>query len=104
MVLKLPMYYVVCGFKMVDNELTATMTDNRERDTQGQFTEETTDDDILTVMRESEFPAVTARWVADTLDIKRPTAHRRLEGLHEDDVIERGKLSPRVVIWWILEE
>ncbi len=89
---------------MVDNELTATMTDERERDTRGQFAEETTDDDILTAMRESEFPAVTARWVADTLDIERPSAHRRLEALHEDGEVERGKLSPRVVIWWISEE
>ncbi len=80
------------------------MTDERERDTSGQFAEETTDDDILTVMRESEFPAVTARWVADTLEIERPSAHRRLEALHEDGEVERGKLSPRVVIWWIPEE
>ncbi|WP_139328959.1 hypothetical protein [Haladaptatus litoreus] len=41
----------------------ATMTGERERDTSGQFTEETTDGDILTTMRESEFPAVTAQWV-----------------------------------------
>jgi predicted HTH transcriptional regulator len=88
---------------MVDNELTATMTDNRERDTRGQFAEETTDDDILAAIRESEFPAVTARWVADTLKIERPSAHRRLEELHEDGEVERGSLSPRVVIWWIPE-
>lgn len=98
------MYYVVCGFKMVDSELMVTMTDERERNTSGQFAEETADDDILTAMRESEFPAVTARWVADTLDIKRPSAHRRLEALHEDGEVERGKLSPRVVIWWIPRE
>ncbi|GAA0260650.1 hypothetical protein ACFFQF_23670 [Haladaptatus pallidirubidus] len=55
-------------------------------------------------MCESEFPAVTARWVADTLEIERPSAHRRLEVLHEDGVVERGKLSPRVVIWWVSEE
>jgi hypothetical protein len=57
----------------------ATMTDEREHDIRGQFAKETTDDDILTAMRESEFPAVTARWVAETLGIERPSAHRRLE-------------------------
>jgi predicted HTH transcriptional regulator len=98
------MYYIVRGFKMVDSELTATMTDERERNTSGQFAEETTDDDILTAMRESEFPAVTARWVADSLKIERPSAHRRLEELHESGEVKRGKLSPRVVIWWIPEE
>jgi hypothetical protein len=55
-------------------------------------------------MRESEFPAVTARWVADTFAIERPSAYRRLEELCEDGEVERGKLSPRVVIWWIPEE
>jgi predicted HTH transcriptional regulator len=89
---------------MVDRELAATMTDDRERDTRGQFAEETTDDDILTAVRESEFPAVTARWVADTLEIERPSAHRRLAALYENGVVDRGKLSPRVVIWWIPEE
>jgi predicted ArsR family transcriptional regulator len=80
------------------------MTDERERDTRGRFAAETTDDYILTTMRESEFPAVAARWVADTLGIERPSAHRRLERLYEDGKVERGKLSPRVVIWWIPEE
>jgi DNA-binding IclR family transcriptional regulator len=64
---------------------------------------ETTDDDILTAIRESEFPAVTARWVADTLGIEWPSAHRRLDELHEQGELARGKLGPRVVIWWIPE-
>lgn len=55
-------------------------------------------------MRESKFPAVTARWVADTLGIERPSAHRRFEELHEEGEVEWGKLSPRVVIWWIAEQ
>ncbi|MFB9807350.1 hypothetical protein ACFFQF_19915 [Haladaptatus pallidirubidus] len=42
--------------------------------------------------------------MADTLGIERPSAHRRLEALHEDGEVEHGKLSPRVVIWWIPEE
>nr|WP_255767732.1 hypothetical protein [Haladaptatus halobius] len=58
---------------------------------------------MLSAIRVSEFPAVTARWVADTLEIERPSAHRRLEALLEDGEVERGKLSPRVVIWWIPE-
>ncbi|WP_227379595.1 hypothetical protein [Haladaptatus halobius] len=65
---------------------------------------ETTDDDILTAIRESEFPAVTAPWVADTLAIERTSVHRRLEMLEEDGEVKRGKLSPRVVIWWISDE
>ncbi|GAA0250315.1 hypothetical protein GCM10009000_078290 [Halobacterium noricense] len=63
-----------------------------------------TDDDILREIRESEFPAVTARWVADTVASERRPVHQRLKELHAQSELERGKLSPRVVIWWIPEE
>ncbi len=42
---------------------------------------------------------MTVRLVADMLGIERPSAHRRYDELHEWGVLERGKLSPRVVIW-----
>ncbi|WP_227356001.1 hypothetical protein [Haladaptatus salinisoli] len=67
-----------------NRERTVTMTDDGVRDACGQFAEETTDDEILTAMREVEFPAVTARWGADTLAMERPSAHRRLEELLEE--------------------
>jgi hypothetical protein len=66
------------------------------------YAEKTTDDDILAAIRESEFPAVTAWWVADTLGIERPSAHRRLEELHEDVEFRRdswtlaGAFDPRL--------
>ncbi|WP_227777333.1 hypothetical protein [Haladaptatus pallidirubidus] len=47
------------------------------------------DDDILRVIRASEFPAVTARWVADTLEMERRPVHQRLEELHERGELER---------------
>jgi hypothetical protein len=76
----------------------------RVQSDEGQFTEQTSDDDILRVIQESEFPAVTVRWVADTVAMERRPVHQRLEGLHERGELERGKLSPRVGIWWIIEE
>ena len=76
----------------------------RQRDDQGQFTENASDDEILRAIRDAEFPAVTARWVADTFDISRSPTHQRLTQLHEQGDLERGKLSPRVVIWWLPEE
>ncbi|SIR89465.1 hypothetical protein SAMN05421858_4420 [Haladaptatus litoreus] len=36
--------------------------DESERDEQGRFAEQTTDDDIRRVVRKSEFPAVTTWW------------------------------------------
>ncbi|WP_435159235.1 hypothetical protein [Haladaptatus sp. DFWS20] len=56
------------------------MTENEsERDEQGRFAEQTSDEDILRVIRASEFPAVTARWVADTVEMERRSVHQRLE-------------------------
>ena len=86
-------------------QLSVTNTGNeRERDDQGQFSEEASDDEILAAIRDAEFPAVTARWVADTFGIARSPAHQRLKQLHERGDLERGKLSPRVVIWWIPDD
>jgi len=75
----------------------------RVQSDEGRFAEQAIGDDILQVIRESEVPAVTARWVADTGEMKRRPVHQRLEELHERGELERGKLSPRVVIWWIPE-
>ena len=76
----------------------------RVQSDEGQFAEQTSDEDILRVIRESEFPAVTARWMADTVEMERRPVHQRLKELDEQGELERGKLSPRVVIWWIPEE
>lgn len=68
---------------MVESELLTTMTDESERNTQGQSAEKTTNEDIRTVIRESECIAVTARWVADTVEMERRPVHQRLKELHE---------------------
>lgn len=56
------------------------------------------------MVRASEFPAPTERSLADTVAMERRPVHQRLEELHERGALEQGKLSPRVVIWWISEE
>ncbi|GAA0250729.1 hypothetical protein ACFFQF_27095 [Haladaptatus pallidirubidus] len=48
-------------------------------------------------MREPEFPAVTARWVTDTVAMERWPVHQRFEELHELGKLEGGKLSPQMV-------
>jgi hypothetical protein len=86
------------GGDSVSTCLAQGVVKTRECDTSGQFGEKTTDDSIRTSMGESEFPAVTARWVADTVGMKRRLVHQRLEELHEQGALEHGKLSPWVVI------
>jgi hypothetical protein len=56
------------------------------------------------VIRASEFPAVTARWVADTVGMERRPAHQWYEGLYKWGKLEVGKLSPRMVVWWIAKQ
>ncbi len=83
----------ICTFGIGISEFRdrSTLTENEsERDEQGQFAEQTSDDDILRVIRESEFPAVTARWVADTVAMERWPVHQRFEELHELGKLERG--------------
>ena len=43
----------------------------RVQSDEGRFAEQTSDEDILRVIRASEFPAVTAQWVANTVEMER---------------------------------
>ena len=45
------------------------------------------------MIRESEFPAVTARWVADTVGMKRRPVHQRLEELHERGYVRTREIE-----------
>lgn len=57
----------ICSFGIGTSEFRdrCALTENEsERDEQGRFAEKASDDDILRVICESEFPAVTAHWVA----------------------------------------
>lgn len=76
----------------------------RDRNEQGRFEEKITDKDVLAIIQQEPAPAQTAASIANALDVERPSAHNRLTRLHEEGKVERAKLTPRVVIWWIPEE
>ena len=76
----------------------------RDRNEQGRFEEKITDEDVLAVIRQESVPAQTAASIANALDVERPSVHNRLTRLHEEGQVERAKLTPRVVIWWIPDD
>lgn len=59
---------------------------------------------MLHVIRTSEFPAVSARFVADQLDCTRQAADRKFRTLTDQGLVERGNLSDRTVIWWLTDQ
>lgn len=74
------------------------------RNKQGRYIEEITPADVLRVIEAAEFPAVSARFVADQLDCTRQAADRKLRTLADQDRVERGHLSERTVIWWVTDD
>jgi DNA-binding IclR family transcriptional regulator len=61
------------------------------------------DEELLTVIRRSDGPAVTARAVAEELPLSRRCAHARLSELAEEGQVETKSLSDRSRIWWLTE-
>ena len=72
-----------------------------ERDERGRFRPRFTDEEMLAFIRDAPAPAQTARSVADHFDVERPAVHERLNELLDEGRVERAKLTPRVVIWWV---
>lgn len=75
-----------------------------DRNKRGQYTEEISLDDVIDVFQATDLPAVNARYIADELGCTRQAADQKLRKLAADGRVERGKLSPRTVIWWLADE
>lgn len=63
-----------------------------------------TDDEIVRTLRESGEHVLTTAEVADTLDVSRRTALRRLSALAEEGRIERKDVGKRSAVWWATDE
>ncbi len=69
----------ICSFGIGISEFRdrcALTANERERDELGRFAEKASDEDILREIRESEFPAVTTRWVADAVAMEQRPVHQ----------------------------
>ena len=71
----------------------------RERDADGRYVEEVTEDDVLGVFDRAEVPVLTASEVAEELDCSRPAAYNRLEDLVEKGHVYKKKVGARAVVY-----
>lgn len=71
---------------------------HRERNETGQYVEEVTLDDALSVFTDCE--PRTAKEVADELGIVRRTAYNKLTELSEHGELKKKKVGGRAVVWW----
>ena len=71
----------------------------RERGDDGQYTETAGGDDVLGVFDAVLGPVVTSADVAEELGFTRETARRKLNGLVDEQQLEKRKTAGRVVYW-----
>lgn len=75
----------------------------RTRDEGGKFVETITPARVLTIMRESDDPIVTASEIADALDCTPEAATKKLKILEQQGRVARRKVGARAVVWWRTE-
>lgn len=74
----------------------------RERDESGQYTEQVTQDAILSVFTQAEIPVLTAREVADEVGCSRPSAYNKLEALVDAGELHKKKVGARAAVYILL--
>ena len=76
----------------------------RERETGGEFKSVVSDDDVLSVLSNSDTPVLTTQMIADELPVTRQAVYYRLQELHESGGVGRMKVGARAVVWWVADE
>ena len=70
----------------------------RDRNDRGRHTEQVTPESVLAVFDESEVPVLTAKEVAESLDIARQTAYYKPENLVGSDDLQK-KVGARAAVY-----
>jgi hypothetical protein len=73
----------------------------RNRRNTGEYVEEISTDDVLTMIRNTADPIVTTNDVGEALGCSTETARRKLTELAEAGTIERRQVGANAVVWWI---
>lgn len=63
-----------------------------------------TDEEVLTVLRETGDPVLSTAEVAEELPIQRRATLTRLQRLAENDVLARKRTGGRNTIWWLAND
>jgi hypothetical protein len=72
---------------------------SRNRNESGQYTDEVTLDDVLSVFEEVEGPVVTTGDVAEVTGCSDDTARRKLSTLRDRGLLARRKTAGRMLYW-----
>jgi len=73
---------------------------SRERNERGRYVEKATIELVLEVLEQTDQPVLTAKEVANKLDVSSETARRKLNKLYEKEKVGRKKVGARAVVWW----
>ena len=76
------------------------MSDDRERNEQGQYISTVTSEHVLEVLREADDPVLTAKEVGERLGCTSEAARQRLHELRERGDAESKQVGARAVVWW----
>jgi response regulator of citrate/malate metabolism len=71
----------------------------RERDEDGQYTEQVTLESVMAVFEDADLPVLTATEVAEKLDCSRPSAYNKLEELVDREELHKKKVGARAVVY-----
>ena len=76
------------------------MSNNRERNEQGQYVGTLTSDDVLAVLRDADDPVLSAKEVSERLDCSSEAARQRLHDLKDSGEVKTKTVGARARIWW----
>lgn len=77
------------------------MSDDRERNEEGQYVTTVTPKRVLEVLRESDDPVLTAKEVGEGLGCTSEAARQRLHELAERGDVESKQVGARAVVWYL---
>jgi predicted ArsR family transcriptional regulator len=76
------------------------VSNDRERNKEGQFVETITSQRVLKILRESDDPVLTAKEVGERLECTSEAARTRLHELEERGDVESKTVGARAVVWY----
>lgn len=79
------------------------MSDDRERNEEGQYVSIITPERVLEVLREDDDPVLTAKEVGERLGCTSEAARQRLHDLNDSGMVETKTVGARARIWWAAE-
>lgn len=79
------------------------MSDDRERNGEGQYILTVTSERVLEVLREDDDPVLTVKEVGKQLGCTSEAARQRLLDAQEHGDVESKQVGARAVVWWISE-